>query len=244
MGNACCVAAARDKMVLVVPNSPAAETERRNSSLSWLSDGITHNDASDFKFESPFLSSHGSPSFQTQTLHKSSPSDLSFSRYSSMNTVIEQKENDSPPPQLSLSLASPALPLPSQSYLHPASSPTLQLTHRPRLSKQVSDSHRFYAMNSLSSSSPTEDRLATPLRYDSSQSRPPSEGWSRQAFSGMMPSSRCNQPLSLIITASALNLTRLTTIMANECPIISSKPVVHALDPCQRNPCGAAKRSL
>lgn len=98
MGNACCVAAARDKMVLVVPNSQAAETERRShsptwsfrwdnnnnrgggrvavedSSLSWLSDGITHNDASDFKFESPFLSSHGSPSFQTQTLHKSSPS--------------------------------------------------------------------------------------------------------------------------------------------------------------------------
>lgn len=109
MGNACCVAA-RDKMVLVVPpNSSAAETERRrhsptwsfrwdnnnnnrgggggrvageDSSLSWLSDGISRNDGSDFKFESPFVSSHGSPPsldcFQTRTLLKSPPSGNSF----------------------------------------------------------------------------------------------------------------------------------------------------------------------
>ncbi|XP_013599169.1 PREDICTED: probable serine/threonine-protein kinase DDB_G0278665 isoform X2 [Brassica oleracea var. oleracea] len=235
MGNACCVAA-RDKMVLVVPpNSSAAETERRrpwsfrwdnnnnnnnnrgggggrvageDSSLTWLSDGISRNDGSDFKFESPFVSSHGSPpslhSFQTQTLLKSPVADLSFPRCSSMNTVFEQKENVSteaappsypPPPRLSLSLASqpssfPPSPLPS----HPASSSTLQLTQSPRLSKQLSDG-QIYGINSLSRSSPTEERLGTPFRYDSSQSRP-SEGWSQQAFSEMMSSSRCNEPLS------------------------------------------------
>ncbi|KAF2530517.1 hypothetical protein F2Q70_00033609 [Brassica cretica] len=230
MGSACCVAA-RDKMVLVVPpnSSAAAETERRHSPtwsfrwdnhnrggrvagedsfLSWLSDGISRNDGSDFKFESPFVSSHGSPpsldSLQTQTLHKSPPSDRSFPRCSSVNTVFEQKENVSteaappsypPPPRLSLSLASqpssfPPSPLPS----HPASSSTLQLTQCRRLSKQLSDG-QIYGINSLSRSSPTEERQGTTFRYGSSQSRP-SEGWSRQAFSEMLSSSRCNEPLS------------------------------------------------
>lgn len=91
MGNACCVAA-RDKMVLHVPNS-SAPAERRHSptwsfrwdhnnrgrvagedsSLSWLSDGISRHDGSDLKFESAFVSSQASPldTFRTQSLQKS-----------------------------------------------------------------------------------------------------------------------------------------------------------------------------
>ncbi|KAG7618955.1 putative transcription factor C2H2 family [Arabidopsis thaliana] len=229
MGNACCVAA-RDKMV--VPNSSAGENLQRSNirhspswsfrwdnrgrvageetSLSWLSDGISRNDGSEIKFESAFVSSEGSPldSFRTQTLQKSPASDLSFPRNSSMNTVFEQKENVSTesaapsylsPAQLSLSLASqpssfPTSPLSSQSYLHPASSSTLKLTQHPRLSKQVSDG-QIYGQNSLSRSSATEERQGTPTRYDSSQSGP-SEGWSLQAFSEMMSSSRSNKALS------------------------------------------------
>jgi len=100
---------------------------------------------------------------------------------------------------LSLSLASqpssfPTSPLSSQSYLHPASSSTLKLTQHPRLSKQVSDG-QIYGQNSLSRSSATEERQGTPTRYDSSQSGP-SEGWSLQAFSEMMSSSRSNKALS------------------------------------------------
>ncbi|KAG2304477.1 hypothetical protein Bca4012_055406 [Brassica carinata] len=91
MGNACCVAP-RDKMVLL-PNLPsaAAAAERRHSptwsfrwdnynrgcvagddtSLSWLSDGFSRNDASDIK--SDFVSSQGSllDSFRTHTLQNS-----------------------------------------------------------------------------------------------------------------------------------------------------------------------------
>ncbi|CAN7108131.1 unnamed protein product [Brassica rapa subsp. narinosa] len=225
MGNACCVAA-RDKMVLVVPPN---ETERRHSptwsfrwdnhnrggrvagedsSLTWLSDGISRNDGSEIKFGSAFVSSQGSPldSFRTQPLHKSPASDLSFPRNSSMDTVFEQKENDSTqsvapsypsPAQFSLSHTSsfPASPLSPQSYFHPSSSASsLKLTQRPRLSKQVSDS-RIYGMNSLSRSSATEETQEIPLRYGSSQSGP-SESWSLQAFSEMMSSSRSNEPLS------------------------------------------------
>ncbi|KAF8098539.1 hypothetical protein N665_0264s0040 [Sinapis alba] len=221
MGNACCVAP-RDKMVLL-PNSSAAAERRHsptwsfrwdnnrgrvagedNTSLSWLSDGISGNDVSDIKSE--FVSSQGSPldSFRTQTLQKSPASDLSFLRNSSMDTVFEQKEKDSEesaapsypsPAQLSLSLASqpssfPTSPLPSQSYYHPASSSTPNLT----LSKQVSDG-QICGMNSLSRSSITEEGQGTPLRYDSFQSGP-SEGWSLQAFSEMMSSSRSTEPLS------------------------------------------------
>ncbi|CAN6824852.1 unnamed protein product [Brassica oleracea] len=181
------------------------------ASLSWLSDGISRNDVlSDFK--SDFVSSQGSPldSFRTQTLQKSPASDLSFPRNSSMDTVFEQKEKDSiesaapsypSPAQLSLSLASqpssfPTSPLPSLIYYHPASSSTLNPTQRPRprLSKQVSDG-QICGMNSLSRSSITEERQGTPLRCDSSESGP-SEGWSLQAFSEMMSSSRSTEPLS------------------------------------------------
>ncbi|EOA18478.1 hypothetical protein CARUB_v10007036mg [Capsella rubella] len=228
MGNACCVAA-RDKMV--VPNSSAGENLQRTNvrhspswsfrwdsrgrvageetSLSWLSDGISRNDGSELKFESAFVSTEGSPSdsFQTQSLQKSPASDLSFPRHSNMDTVFEQKENvstESAAPlypslaQLSISLASllssfPTSPLSSQSHL-PASSSVLKLTHRPCLSKQVSDG-QIYGPNSLSESSATEERHGTPLRYDSSQSGP-SEGWSLQAFSEMMSSSRGDEPLS------------------------------------------------
>lgn len=100
MGNACCVAA-RDKMV--VPNTSAVENLQRNNvryspnwsfrwdnrrrvagdetSLSWLSDGISRNDGSDIKSESAFLSSEGSPldNFQTQSWQKSPASGKSFS---------------------------------------------------------------------------------------------------------------------------------------------------------------------
>ncbi|CAN6910368.1 hypothetical protein HID58_039948 [Brassica napus] len=219
MGNACCVAA-RDKMVLVPPNSSTAAERRHSptwsfrwdnhnrrgrvageeSSLTWLSDG---NDGSDFKSESAFVSSQGSPfdSFRTHTLQKSPASDLSFPRNSSMDTVFEQKENDSTQsvapsyPSPSHTSSFPASPLSPQSYLHPASSSSsLKLTQRPRLSKQVSDS-RIYGMNSLSRGSATEETQGTPLRYDSSQSGP-SESWSLQASSEMMSSSRSNEPLS------------------------------------------------
>ncbi|ESQ53166.1 hypothetical protein EUTSA_v10025282mg [Eutrema salsugineum] len=229
MGNACCVAA-RDKMV--VPNSSVGENLQRSNvrhsptwsfrwdnrgrvageetSLSWLSDGISRNDGSEIKFESAFVSSEGSPldSFRTQTMQKSPASDQSFPRNSFMDTVLEQKENDSTesaappyrsPAQLSLSLASqpssfPASPLSSQSSLHPASSSTVKLTQRPRLSRQVSDG-QIYGVNSLSRSSATKERQGTPVRYDSFQSGP-SEGLSLQAFSEMMSSSRGEEPLS------------------------------------------------
>lgn len=120
---------------------------------------------------------------------------------------IAQKENVSTesaapsypsPAQLSLSLASqpssfPTSPLSSQSYLHPASSSTLKLTQCPSLSNQVSDG-QIYGPNSLSRSSATEERQGTPLRYDSPQSGP-SEGWSLQAVSEMISSSRSDQHL-------------------------------------------------
>ncbi|VVB09678.1 unnamed protein product [Arabis nemorensis] len=229
MGNACCVAA-RDKMV--VPNSSVTENLPRSNlrhspswsfrwdnrgrvageetSLSWLSDGISRNDGSEIKSESAFVSSDGSPldSFRTHTFQKSPASDLSFPRNSSMDTVFEQKEHDlaesaapsyPSPAQLSLSLASQpssfsTSPLSSQSYLHPASSSTVKPTQRPCLSKQVSDG-QTYGVNSLNRSSATEERQGTPLRYDSSQSGP-SESWSLQAFSDMMSSSRGEEPLS------------------------------------------------
>ncbi|KAL0685355.1 hypothetical protein Bca4012_052203 [Brassica carinata] len=175
MGNACCVAP-RDKMVLLPNSSSAAERRGRvageEASLSWLSDGISRNDVSDIK--SDFLSSQGSSldSFRTQTMQKSPASDLSFSRNSSMDTVFEQKENDSiesaapsypSPGQLSLSLALqpssfPTSPLPSQIYYHPASSSTLNPT------QQVSDG-KICGMNSLSRSSATEEEeKGTPFR--------------------------------------------------------------------------------
>lgn len=95
MGNACCVAS-RDKMVM--PTAPAVESLQRNNnvryspnwsfrwdnrgrvageetSLSWLSDGISRNDGSDVKSESAFVSSQGEGSpldnFQAQSWHKS-----------------------------------------------------------------------------------------------------------------------------------------------------------------------------
>ncbi|KAJ0233551.1 RING finger family protein [Hirschfeldia incana] len=209
-----------------LPSAAAAAAERRHSptwsfrwdnhnrgrvagedaSLSWLSDGFSRNDVSDIKSE--FLSSQGSPlhSFRTQTSQKSPASDLSFPRNSSMDTVFEQKENASTesaapsypsPAQSSLSLASqpssfPTSPLPSQSYYyHPASSSTLNPTQRPHLSKQVSDGQ----ICGMSRSSTTEERQRTSLRYDSSHSGP-SEGWSLQAFSEMMSSSRSTEPFS------------------------------------------------
>lgn len=219
MGNACCVAA-HDKMV--VPNtSSAVEGLRRNNvrdspswsfrwdnrgrvagedtSLSWLSDGISrNNDGSDVKSESAFVSSsQGSPlnNFQThQSWQKSPASDQSFSRNASMDTVSEQiSQNPAsfPFPKRSVSLASQpssfsASPLSSHSHLPtpPASSSTLKSsTPRTRLSKQVSDS-QILGLNSPSRSSATEERLGNEFHSG------PSDAWSMQAFSEMMAYSR------------------------------------------------------
>ncbi|CAH2075913.1 unnamed protein product [Thlaspi arvense] len=215
------------------------------ASLSWLSDGISRADGSEIKFESAFVSSEGSPldSSRSQTLQKSPASDLSFPRNSSMDTVFEQKENDftesaapsyPSPAQLSLSLASqpssfPTSPLPSQSYLHSASSSTQKLTQRPRLSKQVSDG-QIYGLNLLSRSSATEVKQGTPLRYDSSQCGP-SEGWSLQAFSEMMSSSRGNEPFAY----------------DNDCFGLQSDKIDHygnRMSKPQQQTCGACSRPL
>ncbi|KAL1208168.1 hypothetical protein V5N11_034887 [Cardamine amara subsp. amara] len=213
MGNACYVVA-RDKMV--VPNTSAVENMQRNNvryspnwsfrwdnrgrvageetSLSWLSDGISRNDGSDVKSESAFVSSQGSPlhNFQTQSWQKSPASDQSFSRIASNDTVSEQKTNDSVDPAFypspaKLSLASQpssfsASPLSSQSHLPmpPASSSTLKMTSCPRLSKQVSD-RQIFGFTSPSRSSATEERLGNESQSD---------GWSMQAFSEMMAYSR------------------------------------------------------
>ncbi|CAF2049933.1 hypothetical protein BRARA_I04638 [Brassica rapa] len=205
MGNACCVAA-HDKMVL--PNTSAVEGLQRNNaryspnwsfrwdnrgrvagedtSLSWLSDGISRNDGSDLKSESAFVSSQGSPlnHLQTQSWQKSPASDQSFSRNASMDTVSEQITQN--PVKRSVSLASQpssfsTSPLSSHSHLPlpPAtSSSTLKLTPRTRLSKQVSDSQI------LGFNSPTEERLGSESHSG------PSDGWSMQAFSEMMAYSR------------------------------------------------------
>ncbi|CAN6906700.1 hypothetical protein Bca4012_096312 [Brassica carinata] len=200
MGNVCCVAA-HDKMVL--PNTSAVEGLQRNNaryspnwsfrwdnrgrvagedtSLSWLSDGISRNDGSDVKSESAFVSSQGSPlnHLQTQSWQKSPASDQSFSRNASMDTVSEQITQNHV--KLSVSLASqPSSPLSSHSHLPlpPASSSTLKLTPRARLSKQVSDSQI------LGFNSPTEERLGSESHSG------PSDGWSTQAFSEMMAYSR------------------------------------------------------
>uniref|UniRef100_A0A1J3K6E6 RING-type domain-containing protein n=1 Tax=Noccaea caerulescens TaxID=107243 RepID=A0A1J3K6E6_NOCCA len=211
MGNACCVAS-RDKMVM--PNAPAVESLQRNNvryspnwsfrwdnrgrvageetSLSWLSDGISRNDGSDVKSESAFVSSQGSPldNFQTQSWHKSPASDQSFSRVASIDTISEHPAAYRSPAKRSLSLTSQpsslsASPLSSQSHLPmpPGSSSTLKLTPRPRLSKQVSDG-QILGFTSPSRSSATQERLGNESHSG------PSDGWSMQAFSEMMAYSR------------------------------------------------------
>ncbi|KAJ0239216.1 hypothetical protein HA466_0237080 [Hirschfeldia incana] len=162
-----------------------------DASLSWLSDGISRNDGSDVKSESAFVSSQGSPlnNFQThQSWQKSPASDQSFSRNASMDTVseqISQNPTSFPFTKRSVSLASQpssfsTSPLSSHSHLPvpPASSSTLKLTPRTRLSKQVSDSQI------LGFDSPTEERLGSEFNSG------PSDTWSMQAFSEMMAYSR------------------------------------------------------
>ncbi|KAF8118379.1 hypothetical protein N665_0005s0144 [Sinapis alba] len=216
MGNACCVAA-HDKMVLPTNTSAVEGLQRNNvryspnwsfrwdnrggrvagedTSLSWLSDGISRNDGSDVKSESAFVSSQGSPlnNFQTQSWQKSPASDQSFSRNASMDTVseqISQNPTSFPFAKRSVSLASQpssfsTSPLSSQSHLPmpPASSSTLKLTPRTRLSKQVSDS-QILGFNSPTRSSATEERLGNEFHSG------PSDAWSMQAFSEMMAYSR------------------------------------------------------
>ncbi|CAH2061595.1 unnamed protein product [Thlaspi arvense] len=215
MGNACCVAS-REKVV--VPNTSAFENLQRNNvryspnwsfrwdnrgrvagedtSLSWLSDGISRNDGSDVKSESAFVSSEGSPlnNFQTHSWQKSPASDQSFSRFASIDTVSEQITQNTAtyrsPAKRSLSLASQpsslsTSPLSYQSHLPmpPASSSTLKLTPHHRLSKQVSDGQVF-GFNSPSRSSANEERLGNESHSG------PSDAWSMQAFSEMMAYSR------------------------------------------------------
>ncbi|XP_010416897.1 PREDICTED: uncharacterized protein LOC109124645 isoform X1 [Camelina sativa] len=221
MGNACCVAA-RDKMVLPNTTSAVENLQRNNlryspnwsfrwdnrgrvageeTSVSWLSDGISRNDMSDVKSESAFVSSsQGSPldNFQALSWQKSPASDQSFSGIASIDTVSEQttrKTNDSTnpayypsPAKRSLSLASQASsfstsPLSSQSHLPmpPASSSTLKLSPRPHLSKQVSDGQILGFASPSRRSSATEERLGNESQSD---------GWSMQAFSEMMAHSR------------------------------------------------------
>ncbi|XP_019057437.1 PREDICTED: uncharacterized protein LOC104807750 [Tarenaya hassleriana] len=220
MGSACCVAA-RDKMV--VPNRSDGESLQINNgrysptwsfrwdnrgrvageetSLSWLSDGLSRNDGSDVKFESAFVSSEGSPldSFRAQTWQKSPQSDLSFRRNVStdVSEQIEQTTKDSieslgpsypSPSKFSLSLASQpssfsTSPLSSHSNLQPATSSTLKLAHRPLLSKQESDG-QICGETSKSRYSATEERQGT--RWSNDLQCGPSEGWSMHAFSELM----------------------------------------------------------
>lgn len=112
MGNACCVAA-HDKMVL--PNTSAVEGLQRNNaryspnwsfrwdnrgrvagedtSLSWLSDGISRNDGSDLKSESAFVSSQGSPlnHLQTQSWQKSPASGKFKKNYNLLDILLTRK---------------------------------------------------------------------------------------------------------------------------------------------------------
>lgn len=209
MGNACCVAA-HDKMV--VPNTSAAvEGLQRNNaryspnwsfrwdnrgrvagedtSLSWLSDGISRNDGSDLKSESAFVSSQGSPlnTFQTHSWQKSPASDQSFSRNASIDTVSEQiSQNPTSfrsPVKRSVSLASQPSSFSTSPQSHLPMPPASSSTPRTRLSKQVSDS-QIWGFNSPSRSPATEEKLGNEFHSG------PSDTWSMQAFSEMMAYSR------------------------------------------------------
>ncbi|XP_010526606.1 PREDICTED: uncharacterized protein LOC104804124 isoform X2 [Tarenaya hassleriana] len=218
MGSACCVAA-RDKMI--VPNRSEGENLQRNSvqysptwsfrwdnrgrvageetSVSWLSDGLSRNYGSDVKFGSEFVSSEGSPldSFRAQAWQKSPQSDLSFRRTASLDVVSEQIvetnrdsiESSAPshpsPPKFSLSLASQpssfsTSPLSSQSNLQPASSSTPKFAHRPHLSKQVSDGQ----ICGVKSPSRYSERRG--ICWSNNSRRGPSDSWSMHAFSELM----------------------------------------------------------
>ncbi|ESQ46051.1 hypothetical protein EUTSA_v10000174mg [Eutrema salsugineum] len=120
--------------------------------------------------------------------------DQSFSGIASIDTVSEQiAQNPASyrsPAKRSLSLASQpssfsTSPLSSHSHLPMplASSSTLKLTPRARLSKQVSDG-QIFGFTSPSRSSATEERLGNESHSG------PSDGWSMQAFSEMMAYSR------------------------------------------------------
>ncbi|CAH8309153.1 unnamed protein product [Eruca vesicaria subsp. sativa] len=249
MGNACCVASAHDKMVLLNTSAAVEDLQRNNvryspnwsfrwdnrrrvagedTSLSWLSDGISRNDdGSDLKSESAFVSSsQGSPLNNcNQTQHswqKSPASDQSFSRNASLDTVSEQIIQNHPVKR-SVSLASQpssfsASPLSSQSHLPmpPASSSALKLTPRTRLSKQVSDS-QIFGFNSPSRSSATEERPGSEFNSG------PSDAWSMQAFSEMMAYSR-----------------RESCSYDNECLVLGRNKVDHQ----GKQTCGACSRSL
>lgn len=207
MGSACCVAA-RDKTITNRANSENLHRNIRYSptwsfrwdnrvgvagedtSVSWLSDGVSRNDGSEVKFESACVSEEGSPleHFRRHTTQKSlvsegtagsvrtPASDQSISRNISMDASLEQtkESTESPtvsypsPAKLSVSVPSTsslsASPLSSQYHLPPASSTPLRwprCSPRHQLLRQVSDS-RIPGNKSPSNHSVSEDRARLP----------------------------------------------------------------------------------
>ncbi|XP_044489654.1 uncharacterized protein LOC123214032 [Mangifera indica] len=207
MGSACCVAA-RDKRITSgvggellhrnVRHSPTwsfrwdsrGRVAGEETSVTWISDGISRNDGSDIKYESAYASEEGSPldSFPRLTRQKSPVSevttagnvrtpnsDQSISRNVSMDVSLEQiKESESPavsypsPTKLPSSVPStsslPASPTTSQNHQYPASSTTPKWPpHSPGhpLLRQVSDS-RISGFKSLNGYSVREERPVIP----------------------------------------------------------------------------------
>ncbi|XP_044509113.1 uncharacterized protein LOC123228001 [Mangifera indica] len=211
MGSACCVAS-RDKCITSGVGGVGSELLHRNvrhsptwsfrwdnrgrvageeTSVTWLSDGISRNDVADIKYESAYASEEGSPldSFPRHILQKcpvpegsnagnvrTPNSDQSISRNVSMDASLEQIKESSEsaavsyPSPLKLSFSVPstssllASPLPSQNHLCPTSSTTTKWPrHSPghRLLRQVSDSW-ISGSKSLNGYSVGEERPVVP----------------------------------------------------------------------------------
>ncbi|PON77392.1 43kDa postsynaptic protein [Trema orientale] len=207
MGAACCVAVKEN----TITNGSNSEILHRNircsptwsfrwdhrgrvageeTSMGWLSDGVSRNDGSETKFESAYVSEEGSPleHFRRRTSQKSSlsegaaghlrtpASDQSIKRNASMDASLEQPKEftESPtvsypsPAKLSVSLPSTssftASPLSSQGQVPPANSTALRWPrHSPghQLSRQESDT-RIPGFKSPNSYSVSEERTALP----------------------------------------------------------------------------------
>ncbi|KAF5751088.1 hypothetical protein HS088_TW02G00098 [Tripterygium wilfordii] len=235
MGSACCVAA-RDRTIVSGSGSEALHRNIRYSptwsfrwdnrgrvageetSVRWVSDGISRNGGSDTKCESAYVSEDGSPfeSLHRHTwqkspfsegtaMHTRTPgSDKSISRNVSTDVSLEQvKESEESPAvscpsplKLSLSLPStssfstPAL-LP-QSQLHPSGEsrwPNYSPGHLP--SGHVSDK-RIQGFKSPNNLSVSEEKAVIPSRSNESNGGShggSSDGWSMRAFSELMATS-------------------------------------------------------
>ncbi|KAE8667401.1 60S ribosomal protein L44 [Hibiscus syriacus] len=237
MGAACCVAAG-DKTIV---NGSGSEVLHRNirysptwsfhwdnrgrvagedTSVSWLSDAESWNDASEIKYESACASEDGisSESFQSRTWKKSPTSegtagqvrtpasDQSISRNISVVVNLEQAKESVespaafyPSPKLSLSLPSASSfstsPMSSQSHVHPTSSTITKWPLRSpghHLSCQVSD-NRTLGLESPNRYSVGEERLVMPSWNNESTGGSrcgSSDGWSMHAFSELPTSGR------------------------------------------------------